>query len=312
MKTLFFLFCCFVVVPFLNAQNDRIVLVCEQGKGCEQTTLGISDEEADVVLSKTNWLTQAPKNAILVLNLCFHYLEEKKNINQIHAEFGGSNTPQPIANFTLSHYKEIKNCGCPNSTKRIEFSINAKDFNGSAYYFHNFQKQEAFMPNDAYQKLFANSPDKMNAIVNSIFKNDQFINYIDHPEVGKIQMSMPIGVNVFNAKGRKMNLEYFESNFEKQKETRKSIFSLLPEISYKGIDMEGNMMTIWLAPVADVCLSSDIFDSTGAFALGYLNIHQSTYLITEISASDLEIKATKLSEGSYNFNPTGYQTLPNF
>ena len=105
-----------------------------------------------------------------------------------------------------------------------------------------------------------------------------------------------------------MNEKRFKTDF-KTGNTRKHLNNTATE--YTGKDGSGNTMSLWIMPVADVCLPAGKFDAFGFYNLGYISVDGITYLVTEMSGSGFQITMTGISDGSYNFNPTGYKNLGN-
>jgi hypothetical protein len=269
------------------------VLLCSEGKGCRSTTLNAAPAEIEAALNKPGLLTQAPEGSILVLNRCEVLLEKDRSAEQIHQVYGGEGTITEAAPVNIKTYLAENGCGgCPNPVKKISFQITSPELNSNAYFFVDVNKDEAFMPDEAFQKLYA---------------GQQQLQYVVSPDGQRYVVDMPIGTDLEIA-GKGSEAQYFKKQFQATGKTRTFLQTSDKEIEYQGT-AEGKHITIWLGPAHDICVSQEQTACWSFFNLGYLNIDGKTWLVTEIATESHRVKVTGVGNGSYRFNTEGYKRM---
>lgn len=307
MKRIFFLILISISNLILNAQQK--VLVCEKEKGCGISEISNSRIDIDRILQKNNFMSAAGKTAILVLENCESIVKEDLNSNQIHQSYSGEGEPKNIENFDLENYFKLKGCkSCPNSTKKLFFHINSPEHNGSGYSFINFKLREAYMPNEAFQQFMAGQEGANSIVVDQFIRDYELVTYTI-AEGQKFVYKTSIGLSMFSNESDELNEQRFKNEFKKTGKTKPHFVSGFEQVEYAGKDDEGKQLVFWLAPAIDVCLPIGKFNIVSFYNIGYISVDGITYLITEISNPDFNIKVTNVEEGSYNFNPTGYQSF---
>ncbi|SFH12512.1 hypothetical protein [Pedobacter insulae] len=287
-------------------KSELQIALCEKNKGCEIVITKLSENEIAQILKRPDLVTSA--NAILVIEKCDFRNESKLTMQQLHANYGGKGEPKRITDFDLENYLKKNQClQCPNPTKKISVKISSPEFSGSSYFFISWDKKEAYMPNDAYQKLYGDELEGMT--VDAFLRNHQYASYISHPEAGKIKNNMPIGMSVMNFGNDKENEAKFKRNFKATGKKRAHLNTADFQYEYLGKDDEGNQLVFWLGPSYDFCLPPGKFDALGFFNLGYLAVDGITHTVMEISGPAIKFQITAIGNGSYNFNPAGYKSM---
>lgn len=313
MKNLILIFTLFVSFTSCSqVQKEKLTIaLCENGEGCKEVITQHSKSEMAQVLKRPELVSAFTENTILIIEKCDFKSEDKLTLQQIHSQYGGSGTPEKITDLDLEKYLAENTClsNCANPTKKISFTILSSDFSGSGYFFISWDKQEAYMPNAAYQQLYAGEEGVAEMSIDAFFKDYQYITYINHPESGKIKSNMPIGTNVMNFGNDEENEARFKRDFKATGNKRPHLNTADSEFEYKGKDDEGAELVFWLGPAYDVCLPQGKFDALGFFNLGYIAIDNTTYSVTEISGPGLVIRTTAIENGSYNFNTDGYKSI---
>lgn len=311
MKISYILYLLLLIASCTNAQDKKAkqhIAVCEQGKGCEIVEIKITSEAIDKILSKPGFWMNAADSATLVIENCNFKIEEKLSLTQIHQFYGGKGDPKKISSFDIQKYQNEKNClsNCANTIKKIVFHINTSGedvVSGNGYFYLNLKAGEAFMPNEAFQQLYGS--EAKGIILDQFLRNGAMDSY-SIAEGQKYHTKMPIGTNISAIKNDVLNEQRFKTDFKETGNTKKYLNTTSTE--YTGKDDDGKTMSFWITPVNDVCLPKGKFDAFGFYNLGYISVDGVTYLVSEISGSGFEIKITSISDGSYNFNPTGYKS----
>lgn len=288
-------------------KEKQHLAVCTQGKGCEFSEIIIPASEVDRLLGKSNFWTTASSNATLILDNCDSKKDEKRTLKEINLSHGGSGEIV-LKKIDLEKYLREKGCfACPNETKKFSFYIHASGedvMSGNSYFYLNLKAGEAYMPNEAFQQLYGSEMGGM--VVDQFLRNGKMEQFMV-AEGKKYRHSMPIGTNISVIKDDALNEKRFKEEFKKGS-TRKHLNTNSVETEYIGKDDEGRMIHFWIVPVQNVCLPKGKFDAFGFYNLGYISVDGITYLVTEISGSGFQMKLTGISDGSYNFNPVGYQS----
>ena len=302
----------YALVVLFSAEAQQTVAICKEKYGCDIAKINLSRVEIDKVLGKTNFLVKAGKNAILVLNNCNSSIEEKRTIQQLHTSYGGKAASKEIKQFDLKKYIKDKGClaaPCPNTTKKISFKLTSPEHSGTGYFFANLKNGEAYMPNAAFQQFYAGAEGFAGVKVDAFFRNYKYVSYMVDPEGKKFKSDMPIGTNMAAIGNDATNLEKFKKEFKATGKKRAHLNTADFQYEYVGKDDEGAALTFWLGPAGNVCLPQGKFDAWGFWNLGYIAVDGKTYLVAEISGSGFKVQVTGVSEGSYSFNPVGYQSI---
>lgn len=289
-------------------KNNLTIAICEKGKGCTEVLKKYDKNDIARILQRSDLFASLEEPSILVIEKCDFKDEHKLTIPQLHTQYGGKGEAKKIADFDLEKYLKQNQClQCPNPTKKISVSISSSEFNGNSYFYYSWNKKEAYMPNDAFQKLYPSG--EIEGTIDAVFKDYQFITYINHPEVGKMKMNRPIGLSVFSFGKDKDNEAKFKTQFKKSGNKRPHFNTSDFDYEFVGKDDEGKPMTIWLGPAYDFCLPQGKFDALGFFNLGYIAVDGITYSLIEMSGSDYKAQITSIENGNYNFNTTGYKSI---
>lgn len=314
MKNIIFIFLFFQLVSCTNAQvkNEKQHLaICTQGKGCEFSEITLSAHEVDKLLRKSNFWTTANANATLILEKCQSKKDETQTLEDINRSYEGSDNAIVLKKIDLEKYLKENDCfriKCPNETKKITFHVSSKEFSGNGYFYLNLKAGEAFMPNASFQQLLAQQGVGQ-LTIDQLIRNGKMENYVIN-EGKKYQVSKPIGIDMSAViKNDAINANRFKNDFRKTGNTRKHLNTSYDEIEFIGTDDEGQKLNIWIVPSYDVCLPPGKFDAHGFYNIGYISVDGVTYLITEMTGSSVQIKLTDISNGTYDFNPTGYQAV---
>lgn len=288
--------------------NQQHIAICENGEGCEISEIKISDKEVDDALGKSNFWVNAGENATLILENCESKIEESLSITEIHQSYGGSGDPEKLNSFDIQKHMKEKGCfACPNATKKISFYASGEGHSGNGYFYLNLKAGEAYMPNEAFQQFSAGQEGANQVIVDQFIRNYKMEQYMI-AEGKKHHHSMALGTGISIIQDDAINEQRFKNDFRKTGKTREHPNTNELETEYAGPDDEGRMINFWITPSYDVCLPPGKFDAFGFYNLGYISVDGITYLVTEISGPEFQIKLTGISEGSYNFNSSGYQS----
>lgn len=292
-------------------KNSLTVLLCEEGKGCKEITNPVNQQEMAKLLNRSDLAEVSTDKSILVVEQCNFKKETKLTPIQIHQSYGGTGELSKIKDFDLAKYVRENGCllNCANTTKKISFYANTSGedaVSGNGYFFLNLKAGEAYMPNEAFHQFYGSEAGDM--VLDQFIRNSTMESYTI-AEGKKFRTQMPIGTNISVVKSDALNEKRFKTDFRKTGNVRKHLNTNKMETEYTGNDDEGKIMKFWITPVADVCLPKGKFDAFGFYNLGYISVDGITYLVTEISGSGFQIKLTGISDGSYNFNPVGYQSI---
>ncbi|MVO10171.1 hypothetical protein GOQ30_13445 [Flavobacterium sp. TP390] len=307
-KNILFLFILFL--SQIGYTQVQTITICSENKGCEFAKVTLNKHQIDAILVKPNFL--AKEKGVVILNLveCISTIEKNKTLQVIHEAHGGKGTIKEKKNFDLRKYLFEKGClvNCPNTTKRISFEVITDEFNGSGFYFHNIQAEESFMPNESWQQLYQG---EMNEVVmNTFLKKNENTSYTI-AEGNKWKVKMPYGT-IFNDLNNLSFSNTFHAKFKKTGNKKSFLNTNDFQFEYIGKDAEGKKMVLWLGPGGNVCFANGKAIGAGFFNLGYLKIDGITYLITELSGSNFNVKVTEIEEGSYSFDTTGYKEIAGF
>lgn len=309
MKNLLYLFLISVLASCSQAQQSKQkIVVCEKENGCQSSEILNSRIDIDRILEKSNFMTTAGEGAILVVENCASKIEQNLSVQQIHKSYGGVGEPEQIRNFDLENYIKLKGCkSCSNSTKKLSFIVNSPEHNGSGYSYINFKLREAYMPNAAFQQFMAGQEGASSIVVDQFIRDYELVTYTI-AEGQKYVHKMPLGLSMFSNETDELNEQRFKNEFKKTGQTKPHFVAGFEQTEYAGRDDEGKQLKFWLVPANDVCMPSGKFDMVSLYNIGYISVDGITYLITEISNPDFNIQVVNVEEGSYNFNPAGYQS----
>ncbi len=312
MKNSWFLLFFILFFSSCNAQKKettQTVAFCTEGKGCEFSELTLSASEVDRLLGESNFWARATPYATLILNKCAHIKEEKRTLAEIDQSYGGNGKDIVLKKMDIEKYLREKGCvTCPNATKKMSFYVQASgetEVSGNSYFYLNLKAGEAYMPNEAFHQLYGSEAGDI--VVDQFIRNGKIEQYMI-AEGKKYRHSMPIGTTISVIKEDAMNEKRFKTDFKKTGKTRKHPGTLHLETEHVGKDDDGNTIHFWIVPYPEVCLPKGKFDAFGFYNLGYISVDGITYLVTEISGAGFQLKLTGISDASYSFNPTGYQS----
>jgi hypothetical protein len=291
-------------------KSNFTIALCEKDKGCNEMLTKLSKNEVAQILKRPDLFPTTEEKSILVIEKCDFKNKNNITIAQLHTAYGGKGEPGKISGFDLEKYLKEKVClKCPNPTKKLSVTISTPEFSGSGYFFISWDKQEAYMPNAAYQQLYKNMEGASDMTIDAFFKNYQYVSYVSHPESGKWKTNMPIGTSVMSFGNDKENEARFKKEFKATGKKRPHLNTLDFQYEYQGKDDEGKVLVFWLGPSYDVCLPPGKFDALGFFNLGYIAVDGITYSVMEISGPGIKMKTTAIENGSYNFSPVGYKSV---
>lgn len=313
MKNIIVLFTLFIsFTTCSHAQKSNLTIAqCETGKGCTEIITKLTINAIAQQLKRPDLATALTEQSILVIENCDFRNENKRTLAQLHTQYGGTGTPKKITDFDFEKYLKEKGClsiDCLNTTKKIPFYINASGedaFSGNGYFYLNLKAGEAYMPNEAFQQMHGS--EVKGIVVDQFLRNGKMETYTI-AEGQKYRTSMPIGTNISVIGADALNEKRFKKEFKKTGNTRKHLNTNRVEAELVCKDDEGKTIHFWIVPVQNVCLPKGKFDAFGFYNLGYISVDGITYLVTEISGSGFQMKITGISEGSYSFNPAGYQS----
>lgn len=317
MKFLAFLLT-FLAFTCSNKDKEQTIAICENGNGCEFTTTSLSYKEINKLLLSIV-VSEESNASILVLDKCDFKIENTLSEEELDYNYGGTGKIQTIKNFDLKKYLIDNNCvkdthqtpkDCEtSSTVKIYFEgYTTEDGNVSSYYFINFKQLESFMPNDAWQKMMAGKMEgSEQGVVDQFFRKNQMDTYMIM-EGKKTHTIMPIGYG--NDGGSEyFTSQQFEKDFKKTGKTKTHFDGKNEQVEYSGKDGDGNNISIWLTPANEICLPKGETYIWGFFNMGYITLDHTVYLVAEITGTNYQLKITQVKEGSYQFNPQGYETF---
>ncbi|WP_313029292.1 hypothetical protein [Soonwooa sp.] len=291
-------------------KGNLTIAICEKGNGCTEVLKKYDKNEIAQILKRPDLFSDRKENSILVIEKCDFKEENKLTIPQLHTQYGGKGEAKKIADFDLEKYLKQNQClPCPNPTKKISVSVSSPEFSGNSYFFISWDKKEAYMPNDAFQQLYAGQEGFSEMTVDAFFKDYQYISYLNHPESGKWKSNMPIGTSVMSFGNDKENEARFKRDFKATGNKRPHLNTPDFQYEYRGKDDEGKPLVFWLGPSYDVCLPPGKFDALGFFNLGYIAVDGIAYSVMEISGPDIKFRITAIENGSYSFNTAGYKSI---
>ena len=306
MKNIFLLL--FYFTTIFNGFSQQVITICTQNNGCEYAKVNLTKSQIDDILGKPNFV--AREKGVVIINLmdCVSTIEKNKIPQAIHEANHGKGNVTERKNFDLKKYLFEKGClkKCSNTTKKISFQIKSDENNGSAFFFLNVKAEESFMPNESWQKM--SQGQMIGGVLNTFIKNNKLISYTV-AEGKKWKLTTPYG-SVFS----ELNDPEFSAQFRKRvtKTGNKKPFLKNGEIQdeYSTTDDDGNKMTFWLTLSKDVCFVNGENIPAGFFNLGYILLDGITYLVTELSGQNFNIKIIDFDDGNYSFDTSGYSEMP--
>ncbi|NCT08845.1 MAG: hypothetical protein GW772_02015 [Flavobacteriia bacterium] len=298
----------FYFTSFFHGFSQQVITICTQNNGCEFAKVNLTKSQIDDILGKPNFVVR--EKGVVIINLmdCVSTIEKNKIPQAIHEANYGKGIVKERKNFDLKKYLFEKGClkKCSNNTKKISFQIKSDEFNGSAFSFLNIKAEESFMPNESWQKM--SQGEMVEGVLNTFIKKNKNISYFI-AEGKKWKVTTPYGA-IFND----LNDPEFSALFHKRvtKTGNKKPFLKNGEIQYEysTTDDEGNKMTFWLTLSKDVCFVNGKNIPAGFFNLGYILLDGITYLVTELSGQNLNIKIIDIEDGNYSFDTSGYSEMP--
>ena len=102
--------------------------------------------------------------------------------------------------------------------------------------------------------------------------------------------------------GLVQTMEHFKKTGNRARFLQTALYSE----EYAGKDAEGADMNIWLVPATDVMLPPNEFAMVGFLNIGYLQLGGVTYLMHKFTSSLFDVEVTRIQDGEYSFDPTGY------
>lgn len=305
------------LIPFISCtqaqvdQEKQHLAICKENEGCKFSEITLSPNLVDQLLGKTNYWTSAGPKATLVIEECDSQIEESFSLEEIDRKYGGKGENIHLEKLDLEKHLKENGCfvvDCANETKKISFQIQSAEISGNGYYYLNIKAGEAFMPNASFQQLLKQE-DMGNVILDQFVRNEKLENYVI-TEGQKYHVVYPVNMSITKAiKNDAINAERFKKDFKKTGNTRTFKSNGLMETEYVGVDDEGNALTIWMVPLTDICLPEGKFGATGFYNVGYIAVEGKTHLITEMSVEGFMIKVLDITNDTYTFNPSGYQTM---
>lgn len=290
------------------SQAKQQVLLCTDGNGCQLTSVNLSDREIEIALNKPGLLTATPQKGVLILDRCEAVLDKDRSAEEIHLAYGGTGPLKEAAPIDIKEYLAKNGCaGCPNPVKKVSFQITSPELHNSSYFFVNVNQDEAYMPNEAFQKLYAGQEGYTGITVDAFYRNAQQLQYIVSPDGQRYVIDMPIGTGLEIA-GKQSESELFKKQFKATGRKRNYMQTSDEEIEYQGM-AEGKPVTIWLGPAYDVCIPRGRSACWSFFSLGYLSVDDKTWLVTEIVTDVHRARVTGVSNDSYQFNAEGYKRM---
>ncbi|MBL7707295.1 MAG: hypothetical protein JNM21_17245 [Taibaiella sp.] len=301
------LFLLFAPVSCSNAQETKAtqtLAVCTKGKGCSFSAISIPASKVDQLLGKTNFWTAAATDATLILDKCASKKEEGQTLEEIDRSYGGSGKAIALKKIDLEKYLKERGCfACPNATKKISFRAIGDGQSMSSFFYLNLKAGEAYMPNEAFLEMNNGAHEGM--VIDQFIRNNTMETYA--VAAGKKYVSkMPLATSPAGRDA--VSGQSFKHDFKKTGKTRKHLNTANMETEYTGMDDEGRTISFWMVAYPDVCLPPGKFDAYGFYNLGYVSVEGSTYLVTEITGADFQVKITAVSDGAYQFDPAGYQS----
>lgn len=289
-----------------NKQAGQHVAICEEGQGCEFAKMDLHASVVDQLLQRNNYWTNASDSATLIIVNCASEIDEQRSLAEIHQAFGGQGEVNVKSKLNLEKHFSDHQCflNCANETKKIEYSFSSPEASGNTFFYLNIQKDEAFMPQAAFELYGIPTVDEEGrpVAINQFIKRKGFIdNYLI---AGGKKIHTQMSLRTESPEQEKLNYQRFLEDFEKTGNVRKS--QNQDEVEYVGKDDEGNVVYIWLRKTADVCVPADKFAIVGFYNLGYLLVDNQTYLITELKGSNFQLKVTSVSDEEYSFDTSGY------
>ncbi|WP_111306869.1 hypothetical protein [Confluentibacter sediminis] len=146
--------------------------------------------------------------------------------------------------------------------------------------------------------------------MNTFIKKNEHTSYTI-AEGNKWKIKMPYGT-IFNDLNEASFSSKFHTNFKKTGNKKQFLNTKDFQYEYLGKDADGKKMVIWLGPSGNVCYPKGKAITIGFYNLGYIVVDGITYLITEISGSNFNVKVTGIEEGTYFFNTSGYTEISRF
>jgi hypothetical protein len=286
----------------------QYLAVCAYGGGCTFSELLLDQKDVDVILGKEHFWANAGPEAVLILEGCRAEVDEERTLEEIHRDYGGSGEPEKVDPLDIARYYTGLGClACDTETKRISFALQSDEVNGDAYFFINFKDSESYMPNAAYQQFYKGGEGIDKLVIDQRVKAGVLEQYIISEEGEKYLYVLPLVQNFLAPSGNDFKEAEFKAQFKKTGKKRSDMGML--EEEYEGKDAEGADMKFWLGMAPNVCLADNRNFYMGMYGIGYFKIEGMTYILTEVSIPGYKLKVTEIVDGSYSFNPVGYQRL---
>ncbi len=310
-----FLFLLLTILAFTcsKTENKVHIAICENGNGCEFATTSLSQKEINQLLNKPNLLNENNPATILVLDKCDFRVENSLTEEDLDKSYGGTGQFQTIDKFDFKEYLKKHNCFTEpessdciiSATQKVSFYANtSEDGEFSGFYYINFKEMESFMPNEVFQKMMKGEASE--GVVDQFFRKNSIDTYMIM-EGKKIHSTMPVGYGS-DGGNHYFNSNKFEKEFKKTGKTKPHFDGKNQQVEYTGKDSEGGTISLWLTPAKDICLPKGESFIWGFYNMGYITLNNTVYLVAELSGTNYQLKITGVSEGSYQFNPQGFET----
>lgn len=294
-----------------NKTSQQHIAICEENNGCEFAKLNLKDLKVDELLQKNNFWTKASPDATLIIIKCQSQIDNDRSLEEIHHAYGGTPPIQVKEKYDFVKYIESQNCfrkiekSCPNKTKKITFSFVGEESSGTSFFYLNIQKDESYMPDEAFVMMGIPSTDAegRKVSINQFIKRKGYIDNYVITAGKKVHTTLDM-TSTINQSQDQLNYQRFLKDFKKTGKIRK--FQNNDDVEFVGKDEDGKSVTIWLSKSTDVCLPANNFDRVGFYNLGYFLNEGETFLITELSGSNFQLKIGSVEDAEYSFDSTGY------
>ncbi len=291
-----------------EVEKVQYLAICEYGRGCTFSELLVDQRDVDVLLGKDHFWSKAGPEAILILEGCRAEVDEERTMEEIHREYGGSGGPEKVNPVDIGQYYSGLGClACDTEVKKLSFRVESADINGDGYFFLNIKDRESYMPNASYQQFYKDVGGLENIVVDQRIKNNLLEQYIVGEDGGKYLYVLPLNHEYLTPVDPDFKEVEFKDAFKKTGQKRRDMG--IVEEEYLGQDVDGSELRFWLGIMPNICLDENQFSFVGMYGVGFVKIEGFTYLITEMSIPGYKLKVTEIVDGSYSFNPVGYQKL---
>ena len=283
------------------------VATCAAEAGCTFYSVDLTRAEIDQLLNKSDFFAAAKAEAVLVLVDCAPLIEEEQPLEAIDQKYGGAGEARFGEGFDFKNHLLQHAClALPNNTKRIDYTAVDKKEGKTVqgYSFLNIKGREAFIPNESFIKLLEDAEGIVQ--IDAFMRDRVMIQYMVDPEGNKWEIRMDIGMTYGPSPEDVDNLAHFNQHFKKTGNRARFLQTALYSEEYAGKDAEGADMNIWLVPATDVMLPPNEFAMVGFLNIGYLQLGGVTYLMHKFTSSLFDVEVTRIQDGEYSFDPTGY------